>query len=66
MKWNSGQPVDKGYYLCAVVGNSEPSELYWNGSEWSYSVEYESDEIVDSSDVVYYMNLSDIPMPEGW
>lgn len=66
MKWNSEQPVDKGYYLCAVVGNSQPCSLYWDGSRWSYSVEYESDEIVDNNEVAYYMYLGDIPMPEGW
>lgn len=66
MKWNSGQPVDRGYYLCAVVGNSKPCSLYWDGSGWSYAVEYERDEIVDNNDVHYYMSLDDIPMPEGW
>ena len=66
MKWQSGQPIDKDYYLCAVVGNNKPTELYWDGSSWSYAVEYESSEIVDNNDVLYYMNLDDIPMPEGW
>jgi len=66
MKWQSGQPIDKGYYLCVIVGWDKPSQLYWDGSSWSYSVQYESDEIVDNNDVHYYMNLSDIPMPEGW
>jgi hypothetical protein len=36
MKWRSGQPIDMGYYLCAVVGNSKPTELYWDGSSWGY------------------------------
>jgi hypothetical protein len=66
MKWNSGRPVDMGYYLCAIVGWDKPSQLYWDGSSWSYSVQYESDEIVDNNDVRYYMNLDDIPMPESW
>jgi hypothetical protein len=68
MKWLTGQPAktDDGYYLCAIVNNSQPSELYWDGSSWSYAVEYESKEIVDNNDVPYYMRLDDIPMPEGW
>ena len=66
MKWNSGQPVDKGYYLCAIVGNNKPIQLYWDGSGWFCSVEYESDESVHNSEVPYYMKLNDIPMPEGW
>ena len=66
MKWQIGQPIDKGFYLCAIVGNSKPSQLFWDGSGWFCSDEYESDESIDNNDVVYYMNLSDIPMPEGW
>lgn len=66
MKWQSGQPIDKGYYLCAIVGNSIPNELYWDGSSWSYVVEYDRIEYVDNNDISYYMNLNDIPMPEGW
>lgn len=66
MKWNSGKPVEVGYYLCAIVGNSKPSELYWNGSVWAYLVEYDGWENVDNNDVSYYMRLDDIPMPEGW
>jgi len=68
MKWRTGQPDenDKGYYLCAIVDHTQPSELYWDGSSWSYLVEYESKEIVDNKDVLYHMRLDDIPMPEGW
>lgn len=66
MKWLSGQPVDKGYYLCAIVGNSNPRELYWDGSVWSYLVEYDGWYEVDNDEVLYYMSLDDIPMPEGW
>jgi hypothetical protein len=67
MKWISGQPVDKGYYLCAVVGNSKSRELlYWDGSGWSYLVEWEGPEYIDNNEVPYYMNFDDIPMPEGW
>lgn len=66
MKWQSGQPVESGHYLCAIVDHSQPSELFWDGSSWSYAIEYESREIVDNNDVLYYMNLSDIPMPEDW
>ena len=68
MKWLTGQPaeVDKGYYLCAIVDHTQPSELYWDGSSWSYLVEYEEKEIVDNNHVLYYMRLDDIPMPEGW
>ena len=68
MKWLTGQPAktDDGYYLCAIVDHSQPSELFWDGSSWSYAVEYESREIVDINDVPYYMSLDDIPMPEGW
>lgn len=66
MKWNSGQPIDKGYYLCAIVGNSKSRELYWDGSGWSYLVEWEGPEYIDNNEVPYYMNLDDIPMPEGW
>ena len=64
MKWQSGQPIDMGYYLCAIVGNSKPAEMYWDGSVWSYqNADWET---LDSSEVAYHMNLSDIPMPEGW
>ena len=66
MMWRSGKPVEDGYYLCAVRGCSSPTELYWNGSSWSYAVEYESNEIVENDYIRYYMNLNDIPMPEGW
>jgi hypothetical protein len=53
-----------GYYLCAIVGNNKPSELYWDGSSWSYQ---NSDwETLDSNEVTYYMYLGDIPMPENW
>ena len=27
-------PGDMGYYLCAVVGNNKPTELYWDGRFW--------------------------------
>ena len=66
MTWRSGKPIDMGYYLCAIVGNNKPTELYWDGSSWSYLVEYDGWEIVDNNDVPYYMNLDDITMPEGW
>ena len=66
MTWRSGQPIDMGYYLCAIVGNNKPTELYWDGSSWSYLVEYDGPEILDNSEVPYYMYLGDIPMPEGW
>lgn len=68
MKWNTGNPVDTGPYLCAVKGYSNPVLLYWqkslttcywsdNTNPWTYPKNY---------DVVYYMNLNDIPMPENW
>jgi hypothetical protein len=64
MNWHYGQPIDMGYYLCAIVGNNKPSELYWDGSSWSYQ---NSDwETLDSNEVACYMYLGDIPMPEGW
>ena len=66
MKWQSGQPVESGHYLCAIVDHSQPSELYWDGSSWSYLVEYEGPETLDNNEVAYYMYLGDIPMPEGW
>ena len=65
MKWNSGQPVEKGYYLCAIVGNIMPSELYWDGDSWGYG-DSESWETLDNNQVPYYMTFEDIPMPEGW
>lgn len=65
MRWLSGQPVQRGFYLCAVVGQCSPMELYWDGSSWSYLVEYEGWEIMEY-DIAYYMNFEDIPMPEGW
>jgi hypothetical protein len=64
MKWRSGQPIDMGYYLCAVVGNSKPTELYWDGSSWGYHLGHW--EPLDNNEVPYYMSLDDIPMPEGW
>lgn len=66
MKWNSGQPSDKGFYLCAIIGNDRPYEMYWDGLSWSYFDDYKVYESVDKNDVAYYMNLSDIPMPENW
>ena len=66
MKWHSGQPISSGFYLCAVIGNYKPMELYWDGSSWSYLVEYDGWEIVDNNEVSYYMNFEDIPMPECW
>lgn len=63
MKWNIGQPLYTGEYLCAVIGRSQPVELYWNGSSWIYLSE---GEYADNDEVHYYMNLSDIPMPENW
>lgn len=53
-----------GYYLCAIVGNSKPTEMYWDGSVWSYqNTDWET---LDNNEVAYYMYLGDIPMPEGW
>ena len=66
MKWRSGQPIDMGYYLCAIVGSNKPTELYWDGLSWSYLVEYDGPETLDNDEVAYYMYLGDIPMPEGW
>ena len=64
MAWHSGQPIDMGCYLCAIVGNSKPPGMYWDGSVWSYpNVDWET---LDSNEVTYYMYLGDIPMPEGW
>jgi len=64
MTWRSGQPIDMGYYLCAIVGNNKPSELYWDGSVWSYqNTDWET---LDIKEVAYYMYLGDIPKPEGW
>ena len=64
MQWRGGQPIDMGYYLCAIVGNNKPTEMYWDGSVWSYpNVDWET---LDSNEVAYYMYLGDIPMPEGW
>jgi hypothetical protein len=68
MKWNYGNPITDGPYLCAVKGCSYPLLLYWqnslttsywsdNTNTWTYPQKY---------DVIYYMNLNDIPMPEGW
>jgi len=68
MKWNYGNPITDGPYLCAVKGCSYPLLLYWqqsltssywsdNSNPWAYPKKY---------DVMYYMNLNDIPMPEGW
>ena len=65
MKWQSGQPVESGHYLCAVVGENKPIQLYWDGSSWCYLEEYEGWQIMEYH-VSYYMNLDDIPMPEGW
>ena len=73
IEWNSGEPVNKGYYLCAMVGNNKPIQLYWDGSGWFCAVEYDSVDpfclwwdSVDNSKVLYYMKLNDIPMPENW
>ena len=66
MAWRTGQPTEADYYLCAIVGNNRPSELYWDGSQWSYLTEYDGLEYIDNDEVPYYMELNDIPMPEGW
>jgi hypothetical protein len=64
MKWQSGQPVDNGKYLCSVLGWNTPTILNYDkeGNFW-YSI---SDTEYEISEVPYYMNLNDIPMPEGW
>ena len=66
MQWRSGQPIEMGYYLCAMVGNNKPTELYWDGSAWSYLGKNAEWETLDNNKVPYYMYLGDIPMPEGW
>jgi hypothetical protein len=64
MVWRSGQPIDMGYYLCAIVGNNKPTELYWDGSSWGFFLgDWQP---FDKAEVAYYMYLGDIPMPEGW
>ena len=65
MQWRSGQPIDMGSYLCAIVGNIMPSELYWDGDSWYYG-DSEDWETLDNNQVAYYMYFEDIPMPEGW
>ena len=64
MIWRSGRPIDMGYYLCAIVGNSKPSELFWDGDTWSY--QNNDWPPLDNNEVAYYMYLGDITMPEGW
>ena len=65
MTWRTGQPNNIGYYLCAIVGNNKPTELYWGGASWGYG-DSEAWETLDNDQVPYYMYLGDIPMPEGW
>lgn len=65
MKWISGLPNIDGKYLCAVVGYSEPQFMtIYIEAKGGYSdtngLFYGRDEIL------YYLDLTDIPMPEGW
>ena len=64
MVWRTGQPIDMGYYLCAIVGNNKPTELFWDGYAWSY--QNNNWPPLDNNEVAYYMYLGDITMPEGW
>jgi hypothetical protein len=72
MNWIKGEPAYSGDYLCAVVNYALPIVLFWNGSQWwgdyidqTYDGEPVSERF-DNNKVLYYMSLSDIPMPEGW
>lgn len=68
MKWNSGQPIRDGRYLCAVKNCSYPVLLYWNCLMGGSGFWSDKDGIATKDtnyDVIYYMNLGDIPMPEG-
>ena len=65
MTWRTGTPNNIGYYLCAIVGNNWPTELYWDGASWGYG-DSEAWETLDNDQVPYYMYFDDIPMPEGW
>lgn len=65
MEWISGLPIVDGQYLCAIVGYDQPRIItFYKEANGGYSdtngLFYGSDEIL------YYMNLGDISMPEGW
>ena len=70
MKWIYDDPSKSGPYLCAVMGQDKPVLMYWNatkkGGYWT-----EGESVWDfhnhkDPNVLYYMDMNDIPMPEGW
>lgn len=61
MKWYSGKPMKSGTYLCAVIGYDTPSILFYSTEQDCWYAD--DNEIYEVS---HYMNLEDIPMPEGW
>ena len=65
MRWISGLPNVDGKYLCAVVGYDKPQFItFYTEAKGGYSdtngLLYGCDEIL------YYLDLTDIPMPENW
>ena len=71
MKWIYGEPMKSGPYLCAVMGQDKPVLMYWQGcvKDGGYWIEGENAWDFHSNKdpiVLYYMDPSDITMPEGW
>ena len=74
MKWHNTDPINDGEYLCAVKNSNTPIILRWRNDreEWGVFVDDESEvsyeywQSFGNNAVLYYMNLDDIPMPEGW
>lgn len=64
MKWIYGdKPTENGIYLCAIAGKSNPVVLGWFNGNW---VVNDHIPIINKPNVLYYMNPSDVSMPEGW
>ena len=68
MKWNATDPVEDEQYLCAIKNSSRPIILYWRNDikEWGIWANNEYWQSFGNNIVLYYMDLNDIPMPEGW
>ena len=68
VKWREGEPIKNGQYLCAVIDCGKPVILSWydDKKQWGEWTHGEYWEYFGNARVLYYMNLDDIPMPEGW
>jgi len=71
MKWIYADPSKSGPYLCAIMGQNKPVLMYWHTTKKGGGYWTEGESVWDfhndkDSNVLYYMDINDIPMPEGW